>query len=389
MARKKSYQKGSVRLHRDEWTLRYREFDHDSRKWNIKRVKLGKFKDKKAALRAAEPIMARVNERNNSASAPAKRAEITFREFIAKRWKAYTVSHQPSSIDTRNSLINTHLLPFFGEKKLASITPGDISDFLDLTREKISASTVQYLYSLLRLMFSLAEDFDLIERTPIRKKLHRPEVRRAEKPTLTAEEIRSILDCLVEQERLAVLVIAVTGMRNGECFALRWIDFDVDALSLTINHTLYRGKLKEPKTERSKRPLLIPPVVANLLIAHKEQSKFQSDNDYIFSRPNGRPFHPAVVRQHLYKAMDMIGLERSSRQYGFHILRHSAGSLIYARSRDLKLVQKTLGHSQISTTSDIYVHLDLGIISEGTAILAEEILGKCAPTVPQRSKLVS
>lgn len=389
MARKKSYQKGSVRLHRDQWTLRYREFDHSSRRWINKRELLGTFKDKKTALRAAEPIMARVNERNNSAPKPAKQAEITFREFVAKRWKAYTVSHQPSSIDSRNSLIKNHVLPFLGDKLMTDITPGDISDLLYAARKKISASTVQDVYGLLSLMFSLAVEYELIERSPIKKKLHKPEVKRAEKPTLTAEQIRSILARLVEHERLAVLVIAITGMRMGECFALRWTDFDADALSLAINHTLYRGRLKPPKTERSRRPLKIPPIVASLLLAHKRQSAFQAPGDFIFCRPDGRPLHHCVVRNHLYKAMDVIGIERISRHHGFHILRHSAGSLIYARSRDLKLVQKTLGHSLISTTSDIYVHLDQCIISEGTEILTEEILGKCTPTAPQQSKLVS
>src|SRR5687767_10357457 len=88
MTRKKTYQKGSVKLHRGFWTLRYRELDHTTGKWSVPRIQLGKFKDKKAALKASEPFMAQINERNNSE--PKKLyAELTFREFIETRWESY------------------------------------------------------------------------------------------------------------------------------------------------------------------------------------------------------------------------------------------------------------------------------------------------------------
>ncbi|MEN3331126.1 MAG: hypothetical protein V7641_491 [Blastocatellia bacterium] len=66
---------------------------------------------------------------------------------------------------------------------------------------------------------------------------------------------------------------------------------------------------------------------------------------------------------------------------------------MYARSRDLKLVQGALGHSGIAITSDIYVHLDGERVTEGTEALAEQIFGdllpNCSLSVPQESKMVS
>jgi integrase/recombinase XerD len=79
----------------------------------------------------------------------------------------------------------------------------------------------------------------------------------------------------------------------------------------------------------------------------------------------------------------------SEGKYGHHILRHSAGTLLYEKSRDLKLVQGTLRHADISTTSDIYVHLSNKILNEGSEILAAEILGNCDLIVTQESKMVS
>jgi site-specific recombinase XerD len=130
---------------------------------------------------------------------------------------------------------------------------------------------------------------------------------------------------------------------------------------------------------------------------YKAQSAFQAD-DYIFCRPDGCPLNVELLRKTLYAAMDAAEIKRVKGQYGFHIFRHSAGTLLYAKSRDLKLVQGTLRHADISTTSDICVHLDNVVLDEGTEILTGEVLGdgvleqffdSCSLSVPHESQMVS
>ena len=87
--------------------------------------------------------------------------------------------------------------------------------------------------------------------------------------------------------------------------------------------------------------------------------------------------------------MDKLEIPRTNGKHGYHIFRHTAGTLLYSKSRDLKLVQGVLRHSDISTTSDIYVHLNDEVLSEGTTILADEILGICTQTAPEESKMIS
>ncbi|MFL6213613.1 MAG: tyrosine recombinase XerC [Blastocatellia bacterium] len=391
--KRKSYQRGNVALHFGVWTLRYRELDHRTGKWLIKRERLGKFKNKKAALRAAEPIMARVNEHNNS-DRPPEALHLTFRQFVDSRWKAYSVTaqHQPSTLDCYNSLLRCHLLPYFGEMLLKDIKPIHVSEFLEAFDAK-SGKRVGMLYALLRVMFSLAADYDLIEQSPVRTKLHKPDVEKAEKPTLAAKEIRAILDHLDDQGRLRALLIAVTGLRINEALALRWIDFDEQSREIHVEHTLYKQRLKPPKSATSRRTLRLHPSVSYLLAAHKAESDFTAGEDFIFCRASGEPLRDTSMRRRLYQAMDAVGIERGDRTHGFHIFRHTAGSLMYARSRDLKLVQGALGHSGISITSDIYVHLDGDRVAEGTEMLAEDILGdflaNCDLTVTEESKMVS
>jgi integrase len=91
----------------------------------------------------------------------------------------------------------------------------------------------------------------------------------------------------------------------------------------------------------------------------------------------------------LYKAMEKVGIRREKARYGFHILWHSAGSITHARMGDLKLSQKTLGHAKVSTTSDIYVHLEEDALKVATELMAGEIFEICAPIVPQPSEMIS
>ena len=394
MTRRKTYQKGSVKEHYGIWTLRIRELDHDTCRWKNLRVPLGKFNDSDDALKAAAPIIRDVNKRNNNPKQKKKEKKtsgITFKEFIETLWEDFRNKHQPTTVENHNSLTKNHLMPFFGEKRLRDVLPEDISRFLRSKRnEKYSGNTLQNLYGLLHLMFDIAEQADLIKRSPVRPKLHKPEMEKVKKPTLSAAQIQAIIARLPnEQERVFALLLAVTGMRIGEALALRWMDFNATKSELTINHTLHRFKLKKPKTETSFGTIRLDPRIAALLASHKDWSSFAKRDDFMFCRPDGRPLNQSALRNHLYAVMDALEIPRDSGKHGYHIFRHSAGTLLYAKSRDLKLVQGTLRHADISVTSDIYVHLNDNILSEGTTMLTDEILGSCTQTAPEENKMVS
>ena len=395
MTRRRSYQKGSVELHNGQWTVRYREFNHTTRKWNLKRDPLGRCKDKKAAMKAAEPIMVQVNERNNCQQPQKIHAGITFERFIEKRWRAYALSaeHQPSTTDLYNSLLNKHMLPYFGNKLMGEITPGAVSDFFDSKQARYSGNTLHSLYGLLWLIFEIARQYDVILQSPVRPLIHRPQRERREKPTLTLAQIQTLLALLSNHERLYVTLLLVTGMRMGEGLALRWCDLDSQGCTLEINHTLYKGKLKRVKTEGSKATLRIHPSVVGLLGDHRERSEFHDETDFIFCRADGRAWSYTPIKEHLDKAMGEAGIERVKGQFGFHLFRHTAGTLLYQKFRDLKQVQSVLRHADISTTADIYVHSDEQIIREGATVLAEMILKQDsengALSVTQTSGLVS
>ncbi|MEN3334193.1 MAG: integrase [Blastocatellia bacterium] len=386
MARKrKTYQRGVVEQKGSYWTLRFRELDHRTGKWSMKRERLGVFKNKTAARRAAEPRMAKINDWNN-ADRPPEVQQITFRTFVEGRWKAYILSAklQPTTLSHYDSVARIHLLPFFGEMLLKDIKPMNVSELMDGLQER-AGNTLRLIYKVMKMIFDLAIEFDLIEVNPVRKKLHCPEVEKVEKPILKPDEIRAVLEHLNETERLFVILLSVTGIRMGEGQALRWMDFNESRCELAVNHTLYKKKPKCPKTAKSIRKLRLHPGIVARLASHKAQSPFTQPTDFIFCRVNGEPLNQDTIRKRLNKAMDDAKIKRGRYTHGFHIFRHTAGSMIYEKSRGLKLVQGVLGHSAIGVTSDVYVHLDETTIAEGTALLTEELFGGfpsiCDPTV--------
>ena len=93
--------------------------------------------------------------------------------------------------------------------------------------------------------------------------------------------------------------------------------------------------------------------------------------------------HPDVLRKDvLYPTLDRLNIPRPKGAAGFHAFRHSAASLINAETGNLKLTQKFLGHSNVSTTADIYTHTTEAMEREAAVALERAIFGNLFPVVP-------
>jgi integrase len=210
-----------------------------------------------------------------------------------------------------------------------------------------------------------------------------------EKPILSVEEILRILCALKEENRLFFIVIFVTRMRVGEACALRWQDLNFQTKTMTISYTLYRGILQDPKTEASVRSYELPDGVMYDLLYHRQSSSFKHDNDFIFCIAEGRPLNDNFLRKHvLHPAMLKVEIQPGSYSQGFHIFRHSAGSILYDRTGRTKMVQKLLGHSREQITADTYIQLPKTVVAEATSILAREIYSGMNPGDDEETGLI-
>src|SRR5262249_41961946 len=115
----------------------------------------------------------------------------------------------------------------------------------------------------------------------------------------------------------------------------------------------------EPKTERSRRQIVLPQVVIDALLAHKERqaelrrSQNWQESGLVFTTNNGTPILPRNLVRHFKGKIREVGLPNIR----FHDMRHTVATLLLAGDVHPKVVQELLGHSQITLTLDTYSHV--------------------------------
>jgi integrase len=330
----------------------------------------------------ANEFLSAINELNSNPRTATRKEQtdtgLTFERFIKTRWASYVEKRkmEPSTLAGYDSIINKHLLPMFGERELASIEVGDMTDFFDGLYPKMREKTISNIFTLAYKMFDVALEYDLVKSNPLRKHLHKPEFEKEEKPVLGAETVRDILMKLPYAHRLFIVMLSVLTIRISEGLALRWINLNFDSRTLQLTHSLWRGKLKPTlKTKSSKRRFVLPDVLVSALESYRLQSQFNEAEDFIFPNSVGGPIEPGNFRKRvLYCVMDELGIKREARKFGFHILRHSSATILHAETGDIEVAQRALGHARRSTTEDIYDHAEVVVDEATTGMLLGAIV---------------
>jgi integrase len=197
---------------------------------------------------------------------------------------------------------------------------------------------------------------------------------------LSADEVAILLDA-IEGDRLRALYLTAIGLglRQGELLGLRWADVDLEGGMMAVRHTLQISTrtLADPKTERARRLLRLP---AEVLDALRERRRAQLaerlaagshwvDLDYVFATRQGRPLMARNVLRAFHGHLQRAGLPRQP----FHHLRHAYATLLLEDGEELGVISRTLGHSQIATTADVYAHLTPAML-ERTAARMDGVL---------------
>lgn len=133
----------------------------------------------------------------------------------------------------------------------------------------------------------------------------------------------------------------------------------------------------EMKTESSRRSFKMIPEVKEILLAHKERQELYRKQfrrayckkylDMVCVNPLGELIKPSYITSHFPKLLKQYRM----RDIRFHDLRHTCASLLVSLDVNMKVIQKYLGHSNMSTTADIYSHLDVNATGEAGRKLSE------------------
>jgi integrase len=165
---------------------------------------------------------------------------------------------------------------------------------------------------------------------------------------------------------------------------LQWKHIDFSSAKLRIEQSLWNGQLVSPKTKGSIRTIPFGEVLRQTFVLHRQNSLHTQPENFVFSKSDGSPLQPDRLRRDvLYPALDRLQIPRSLRSEGFHTFRHSAGSFVNVETGNLKLAQKLLGHSNLSTTTDIYTHISAEDEREAAVAVERAIYGNLFPIVPK------
>lgn len=186
-----------------------------------------------------------------------------------------------------------------------------------------------------------------------------------EKQTQFLVENLNKLDEEFIKYKTAIMLTIFTGVRLGELMGLEWQDIDFEHQIISVNRSSQyltdKGVFtKTPKTESSIRDIGIPDFIVSLLkeynLWYNKQKRLYGElwfnSNRLFVQDNGKPMHPDTISKWFVKYVEKIGLP----VINFHGLRHTNATLLIGENIDPAVVAARLGHAQISTTYNFYVH---------------------------------
>lgn len=262
--------------------------------------------------------------------------------------------------------VRVHIDPLLGNVLLDRLEPLHVQSLMNRKlRDGLSPKTVRYIRGTLRTALNQAVRWGLITRNAAAL-VDGPRVPTHEIQPFSPQEARRFLSAAKGHRLEALYSVALTlGLRQGEALGLRWQDVDLEMGYLRVTRQLQRFggvfQLVEPKTVRSRRTIVMPPMVARVLSQHQARQDTErrtagtnwKEWGLVFARPDGYPLDGTVVTHQFHRFLEQSGLP----QRRFHDLRHSCATLLLAQGVSPRVVMEILGHSHIALTMNTYTHV--------------------------------
>ena len=260
-----------------------------------------------------------------------------------------------ASIENHLTLSKCYVTPRWGSYKLGAVRTVEVERWLDsLTLAPASKTKIKSAFSVL---YSHAIRHEWVSLNPISK------VRTSSKPlrekdVLTPEEFQALLRQLSVRDRAMVLLIGSTGVRRSELMALIWTDLNVQTMEVNITRSCVRNRFGDTKTECSRRPVPLHPLILEALHEWRRQSLYKGDGDFLFPsiRLNGeKPLSPdSLLKKSIRPALERAKIK--GKVVGWHTFRHTLGTLLRVLGTDIKVAQDLLRHANSRITLDLYTH---------------------------------
>lgn len=340
--------------------------DYGKKKYYTKRG----FKTRKAAKAHEAAITHQLN--SGVFVQLSRQASLTYKELYQKWYEAYKDTVEATTAAKTADLYRLHILPIFGEKKISKISPLDCQTFI--TDKAKSFKNMKQIKSYTSKIFEFAINMNYIERNPMSKVIMPKIKKTASENYWSVSELQQFLQIILENEpykHYALFrLLAYSGLRKGELYALRWSDFNPDTQLLTINKSLGRidghAVEKDTKNSFSVRSIYLDDETCTILHKWKQESiqekgqlhiaPLSIEDNFMFtyySRTGDiEPLHADYINNILKRIIRQYKLKKIS-PHGF---RHTHATLMIEMGIDPVNTAKRLGHASSQMTLDTYSH---------------------------------
>lgn len=307
-------------------------------------------------------------------------------ELMLERIK---LSEKIGNYNTLSSTYHNYLEPYdIYEINLSAISQEDFEAYFNVLASKFSLSTIKKSRTLINRVFAFYNLPSLIQKIKLPKN-ENCAVKKKESDFLSLEEAEKFYEACFHKKQAGehynvsfgenvfgknvyyLILILYTGMRVGECYGLQWKSYDRQTNTIRINKQKNRLKnastgqyewiVNTPKYPSSNRSIPVPERARLALEYLYNTTHHNKDNDYIVLSDSGIPPSQSALTRTLHCVMKCAGIYREG--FGLHDLRHSYGSMLLEKGYeigkpiDVKIISELLGHKDVSTTLNIYIHI--------------------------------
>jgi len=306
----------------------------------------------------AREILREVEEKVSARTFIHDKKIITF-SVVAKQWLEYKRTNLRETTWEMYEYITKLHFTELDNLKINVINTGIIEKFITTRqRKQMNLSTLRKIIVTLNQIMAYAVRHNYVDFNPVRdaeKPRSKGENTSNEKiKVLNPEQINAFLDKVTSPKYHTLFLTAImTGAREGELLGLRWSDIDFQKKQLQIRRTFNHGRFFEPKTKSSTRNIDLSPIVIKELAKWKLMNA-DSSTDLVFANEEGNAIGCLnMIKRFFHPALKASGCPRIR----FHDLRHTYASLMIEQGENIKYISSQLGHTNPTTTLNIYAHL--------------------------------
>jgi integrase len=288
-----------------------------------------------------------------------ERGRMLFGDYADAWLERKRATVRPSTAATYSAHLDRHLRPALGSVELRAITRERVKTIAASLPGKMAPTTARAVVFTLAAILREAVDDNRISRNPAERITAGARTERRVDPMHVANlaaKVPAIADAMPPRWRVAVILMATTGLRLGECLGLTVDRVDFLRRTVRVDRQLVKGAggmvFGPPKTRAGVRAIPVPALVTDLLAAHLAQFPAGQDG-LIFTTSTGAPVPRSNWSDRYRAACVVAAVEGRTRS---HDLRHVAASALIASGLSVAAVQAVLGHASPAETLEVYTH---------------------------------